>query len=53
MLVEWLDKASVLIAGNVHFCRIFKSHALAGDDWGAMLADFERRARTDCPHLFA
>lgn len=53
MLVEWLDSTSVLIAGNIHFCSIFKAHALAGDDWGAMLTDFEQRARRDCPNLFA
>jgi hypothetical protein len=34
MLVEWLDRASILIAGNVHYCSDFKSHAFAGDNWG-------------------
>lgn len=53
MLAECLDIVGMLIAGNFHFCSIFKAHALARDDWAAILGDFEHRVRRDCPHLFA
>lgn len=52
MLADWLDHVSVLIAGNVHFCNIFKAHAIAGDVWADIVADFEHRVQRDCPHLF-
>jgi hypothetical protein len=52
MVANWLEKTSVLLAGNAEISSISKAHASASDDWQAMKIAFGLQVRSACAHLF-